>query len=245
MNCISAIESAQQLAMSAAMYRFLITDYLKPQDLPTGGAGSAEVFTYAQSLLVACSNVLVHLFFCWRIWIFSGVAFARIYRIAFLTLMVSLALLSFSTSTDLAITGFRHRILTGNTPDFLLAFKLAMTSQVAFDVIMTVAMTLTLHRAQTNIKSTKHVIVYITLFVVNSNLLSTVFAIASLVTFLTLPHATVYGGIGFVGTKSYFNSFLAILNSREFLSEKLSETTISADHWQVNFASTRNTTVRL
>jgi hypothetical protein len=59
---------------------------------------------------------------------------------------------------DVAITGFNHRLLSVNTPEFIvsvfplhfiklyrpiyikLAFKLATTSQVAFDVIMTVAM---------------------------------------------------------------------------------------------------------
>ncbi|KAF8169950.1 hypothetical protein BJ912DRAFT_933557 [Pholiota molesta] len=221
---LSALESAHQLALTAGIYRFLVTDYLNPLALGTGGPGSGEIFIYA------IISVFVQLFFCWRIWIFSGVAFTLAYRIAFLTLTVSLALFSFGSNIDVAITGFNHRLLSVNTPEFILAFKLATTSQVAFDVIMTVAMMITLHRAQSNIRSTKHVIVIIMLFTVNTNLLSTIISISALATFLSLPNATVYGGLGFLLGKSYFNAFFAILNSREFLSEKLAHTTVTLDH---------------
>ncbi|KAF8170376.1 hypothetical protein BJ912DRAFT_1084707 [Pholiota molesta] len=218
-GCLQALESAHQLALTAGIYRFLVTDYLNPLALGTGGPGSGEIFIYA------IISVFVQLFFCWRIWIFSGVAFTLTYRIAFLTLTVSLALFSFGSNI-----GFNHRLLSVNTPQFILAFKLATTSQVAFDVIMTVAMMITLHRAQSNIRSTKHVIVIIMLFTVNTNLLSTIISISALATFLSLPNATVYGGLGFLLGKSYFNAFFAILNSREFLSEKLAHTTVTIDH---------------
>ncbi|KAF8193313.1 hypothetical protein BJ912DRAFT_924503 [Pholiota molesta] len=180
--------------MTAAIYRFLVTDYLNPLALPTGGAGSGKIFTYD------ITTVLIQLFFCWRIWIFSGVAFTLAYRIAFLMLTIRLlgligtfelwyqyryeaikSILKPNTSShflqDTAIAGFNHRLLTENTPQFILAFKLATTSQVAFDVIMTVAMNVddSAHSSScsTNIRSTKHVMVIIMLFAVNSNLLST------------------------------------------------------------------------
>jgi len=224
------LETAHQATMMAGIYRFLITDFLNPAALPSGGPGSGEVFTYAQSLLLACTILMIQLFFCWRIWILSATGFEMPQRIAFTAITTILAMFSFGTNVDLAVKGFDHRLLMGNTPDFILAYKLSTGSQVAFDVMVTFAMTLSLRRARSGIARTDHVVTLITLFMVNTNLLTTLLSISALVTFLTLPSATVYGGIGFLLGRTYFNSFLAVLNSRDFLSEKLNgATSFSAD----------------
>ncbi|KAK0192357.1 hypothetical protein F5146DRAFT_1039488 [Armillaria mellea] len=95
----------------------------------------------------------------------------------------------------------------------MLVIKLAASSGMAFDVIMTLAMIMSLHRARSGVVRSDHVITLLTLFTVNTNLITT--------SFLVLPDATVYGGIFFLIAKSYLNSFLAILNSREYLREKM------------------------
>jgi hypothetical protein len=45
------LDSAQQLAMTAGMYKFLVSDYLNPALLPTGGARSGEVCVYCVPFL--------------------------------------------------------------------------------------------------------------------------------------------------------------------------------------------------
>lgn len=151
------------------------------------------------------------------------------YRLLFIGLTVSLALLSFGSSMDLAVTGFNHRLLTANTPDFILAYKLSTSTRVSFDVMVTIAMTISLRRARSSRDAqnprTDHIITLLTLFTVNTNFITTCFSISELVTFLTLPDATVYGGIGFLTAKTYLNSFLAVLNSRDYLREKLGHNT--------------------
>ncbi|KIJ40796.1 hypothetical protein M422DRAFT_256219 [Sphaerobolus stellatus SS14] len=169
--------------------------------------------------------VFLLLFFCWRIWILSATGFEMPQRIVFTVITTILAMFNFGTNVFNAVKGFDHRIFMENTPDFILAYKLATGSQVAFDVMVTFAMTLSLHRARSGIARTDHVITLITLFTVNTNLLTTLLTISALVTFLTLPSAAVYGGIGFLVGRTYFNSFLAVLNSRDFLSEKLNGAT--------------------
>ncbi|PPQ93000.1 hypothetical protein CVT25_000201 [Psilocybe cyanescens] len=166
-----ALSSAEQAAMMAGIYRFLVTDFLNPFALPSGGPGSAEVFIYVESLLLACISVMIQWFFCWRIWVFTASSFGTRSRIAFTVLTVSLSVFSFASYVDLAINGFNHKILTGNTPDFIIDSYSSSPR-------------------------------------------------AANVQFLVLPHATVYGAIGFLLGKTYFNSFLAILNSREYLREK-------------------------
>ncbi|KAF4612790.1 hypothetical protein D9613_011743 [Agrocybe pediades] len=133
---------------------------------------------------------------------------------------IGLRLISLLTiTTDLAVHGFTHGSGTGNSPGLILAFKLGTSAQIAYDVIVTASMTWSLQRARMGVKRKDHVIQIITLFTINTYLLTTLFAIAGLVTFLTLPQATVYGGIEFILGKTNVNSFLAVLNARDYLRE--------------------------
>jgi len=113
--------------------------------------------------------------------------------------------------------------------DEKLAYKLSTSSRITFDVMMTIAMTITLRRARSEIvgpnPSTDNIIRILILFTVNTNLMTTCLSLSDLLTCLALPQATVYGGIAFLLTKTYLNSFLALLNSREYLREKLDRTT--------------------
>lgn len=56
-----ALDSAQQLAMTAGIYKFLVSDYLNPALLPTGGARSGEVFIFAQSCIGAILVLFIQL----------------------------------------------------------------------------------------------------------------------------------------------------------------------------------------
>ncbi|PBL04002.1 hypothetical protein ARMGADRAFT_1157990 [Armillaria gallica] len=242
LNC-SGLDTAHQCLMLAGMYRFLVTDYANPAALPAGGSSSGEALTtYDEGIVGVCSILLVQLFFCWRIWAFSASSLHLLVRVAILALGISLAFLNFGqwdktavmilglTSATfqcavsfiaLSIFGYRHRLLTVNTPEFTLSWKLSASSGIAFDVITTMAMTLSLYRSRSGMKRSNHVITILILFTVNTNLVTTFLSIGSLVTYLVLPNATIYGGIAFLLSKSYLNSFLAILNSREFLREKM------------------------
>ncbi|THU95457.1 hypothetical protein K435DRAFT_798109 [Dendrothele bispora CBS 962.96] len=46
-------------------------------------------------------------------------------------------------------------------------------------------------------------------------------SVCELVTFLALPKATIYGAVGFLAPKTYLNTFLALLNAREYMRKKL------------------------
>ncbi|KAK0218375.1 hypothetical protein EDD85DRAFT_990548 [Armillaria nabsnona] len=214
--------TAQQGLTLAGMYRFLITDYANPAALAVGGSTSGRALTtYDEGIVGICGILLVQLFFCWRIWTFSASSLHLHARIAIIAVAVALAFLNFASSIALSIFGYRHRFLTVNTPEFTLSWKLSASSGIAFDVITTMAMTLSLYRSRSGMKRSNHVIAILILFTVNTNLVTTFLSIGSLVTYLVLPNATIYGGITFLLSKSYLNSFLAILNTREYLREKM------------------------
>ncbi|PBL04114.1 hypothetical protein ARMGADRAFT_43347 [Armillaria gallica] len=204
------------------MYRFLVSDFANPATMEEGGAGSGLALTTYEELIVGvCSILLVQLFFCWRIWRFSATSLNLWLRITFVAITVPLALFNFASYIAMGLTGSQHRLLTPNSPGFSLAVKLSISSGIAVDVILTLAMIISLHRARSGISRSDHVITLLTLFTVNTNLISTLLSVGSLVTFLVLPDATIYGGISFLLEKSYLNSFLSILNSRDYLREKL------------------------
>lgn len=215
------IDTVHQAMLTAGMYRFLITDFMNPFALPSGGPGSGEVFIYAQSISGACAVLLCQIFFSWRIWTLSSASMEFPPRATISILTVLLAFFSFGTSIDLAVTGFNHRLLQVNTPDFILAYKLSASSRIVFDVFVSFALTLSLYRSRSGVGRTDHIIKLLILFTVNTNLLTTILSIAELATFLALPSATIYGGIGFLGPKTYFNTVLASLNARDYMQNKL------------------------
>ncbi|KAJ8469985.1 hypothetical protein ONZ45_g16705 [Pleurotus djamor] len=139
--------------------------------------------------------------------------------------------------SDLALGGF-HRNLTVNAPGFLLAYKLSAISRIVFDVFITFALTTTLYRSRSGVKKSDHVIKLLILFTVNTNLLTTLLSIFELVTFLAYPRATIYGGIGFLSPKTYFNTLLSAMNSREYMKSELNNSgapTVSNSGTDVDF----------
>ncbi|PBK71010.1 hypothetical protein ARMSODRAFT_1083924 [Armillaria solidipes] len=230
------LDTVNQGMMVAGMYRFLVSDFANPIALEGKGAGGGKALTtYAsptifslglllilmlqqdESIIGVTSVLLIQLFFCWRIWRFSASSLNVWMRIGFVAIMVPLAFFNFASYIAMGIFGFQHPLHSPNAPNFSLVIKLAASSGMAFDVIMTLAMIMSLHRARSGVIRSDHVITLLTLFTVNTNLITTLLSVGSLVTFLVLPDATVYGGIFFLIAKSYLNSFLAI----EYLREKM------------------------
>ncbi|KAK0440425.1 uncharacterized protein EV420DRAFT_1752727 [Desarmillaria tabescens] len=218
----AGLDTVQQGVIMAGMYRFLVSDFANPAALEEGGADSGVALTtYESSIIGVCSVLLMQLFFCWRIWKIGASSLNLWMRITFMAITVPLAFFNFASYIAMGVLGSQHRLQTSNSPGFSLAVKLAASSGMAFDVIVTLAMITSLHRVRSGIIRSDHVITLLTLFTVNTNLITTLLSVGSLVTFLVLPDATVYGGISFLIAKSYLNSFLAILNSRDYLREKL------------------------
>ncbi|PBL04033.1 hypothetical protein ARMGADRAFT_1056982 [Armillaria gallica] len=237
------LDTAQQGLTLAGMYRFLITDYANPAALEVGGStsgratrellGSAAFFWY--SCKETFYRVLLLAYMDFQCLFTASPRPNRNYRNRSGSFgRVALAFLNFGQwdKTAVMLLGLRappsnvqhhllHRFLTVNTPEFTLSWKLSASSGIAFDVITTMAMTLSLYRSRSGMKRSNHVITILILFTVNTNLVTTFLSIGSLVTYLVLPNATIYGGITFLLSKSYLNSFLAILNTREYLREKM------------------------
>ncbi|KAF4564797.1 hypothetical protein EYR36_002736 [Pleurotus pulmonarius] len=214
--------TVHQAMTTAAMYKFLISDFVNPLALASKSVGSASFllnqlarpvgfFAPSQILFLAHLGVLrnifepppkdVHIDFDRPI----GVIFFWQFH--------------------LSLEGFNHQLLTSTGPGLILAYKLSASSRVVFDLFVTFAMTLALYRSRSGVKRTDHVITLLIMFTVNTNLLTTLFSVSELVTFLVMPQATLYGALGLLSPKLYLNTLLASLNSREYMQKELTGAT--------------------
>jgi len=90
----------------------------------------------------------------------------------------------------------------------------------ACDVLITVVLCVLLHRARTGIRSSDTVINILIAFTVQTGMLTSLCAIASLVTITALPNTFIYICFYFFMGRLYCNSLLATLNVRRSIRER-------------------------
>ncbi|KAF9563462.1 hypothetical protein CPC08DRAFT_323859 [Agrocybe pediades] len=83
------------------------------------------------------------------------------------------------------------------------------------DVIIAASLCFLLHRARTGFKRTDTIINRLILFIINTGVLTTCCAVASLICLVASPHSLIYASFYFCIGRLYTNSFLATLNARK------------------------------
>ncbi|KAI0668080.1 hypothetical protein C8Q78DRAFT_1081482 [Trametes maxima] len=91
---------------------------------------------------------------------------------------------------------------------------------VAADVILTGALVFVLRKARTGSKRSDPILDVLTIYTINTGLLTSIVSIAVFVFALILPGNLIYAGISIVGAKLYANSVLAVLNSRKSIDNR-------------------------
>jgi hypothetical protein len=86
------------------------------------------------------------------------------------------------------------------------------------DVAIAVSLCVMLHNARTGFRRSDNIINRLIVFVVNTGVLTTCCAIASLISLVASPHSLIYATFYFCIGRFYTNSFLATLNARKSLS---------------------------
>ncbi|KAG6855596.1 hypothetical protein H0H87_000391 [Tephrocybe sp. NHM501043] len=93
----------------------------------------------------------------------------------------------------------------------------------AADVIIAASLCYMLHRARTGFKRSDSMINRLMLFVVNTGVLTSLCAIASLISLVASPLTLIYATFYFCIGRLYTNSFLATLNARKTITGKVDE----------------------
>ncbi|KAJ7352298.1 hypothetical protein DFH08DRAFT_1078011 [Mycena albidolilacea] len=97
----------------------------------------------------------------------------------------------------------------------------ALAFEVACDVLIASAMMYHLFKNKTGFEKTNKAINLLVTYSVNSGVVTMIFAIASLVTWLTSTTTLIYAPFFFVLVRFYGLSFMSILNSREYIREQM------------------------
>ncbi|KAJ3832190.1 hypothetical protein F5878DRAFT_24090 [Lentinula raphanica] len=152
-------------------------------------------------------------------------------RVTIAALTVCLALLTFAISMVIFVRTIPSihsgpSVFTPTAQDSL-DWKIQLPSAIACDLVITLAMVYNLYKSRTGLKKTDHVLNMLIIFTVNTGLITVVLSTASLICFLVLPqsiliYVALYVALETILPKCYLNSFLATLNSREFLREQMS-----------------------
>ncbi|KAI0042040.1 hypothetical protein FA95DRAFT_625771 [Auriscalpium vulgare] len=97
----------------------------------------------------------------------------------------------------------------------------ALSSEVTCDFLITVSMVRYLLGSRGARQTTNQAIMTLVRYVVNSGALTLAFAIACLVSFIKTPRTMIYAPFYFILVRLYSCAFMAILNSRTIIKEKL------------------------
>ncbi|KAI0919941.1 hypothetical protein AcV5_001878 [Taiwanofungus camphoratus] len=113
--------------------------------------------------------------------------------------------------------------------------------EVAVDSMITVSQCLLLRRLRTGIRSTDSAIIVLTIYSINTDMLTSICAILCLITYTVLPHMFVYFAFYFVLSKLYVNSLLANLNARGILLENIAPPSGQFNKMEISDSSARET----
>lgn len=198
--------------ISHTIYHYVISNFHSPQKL--------EFLTWSvimEALFTGVNGAIVQTFYTYRVWCLSKKSF-------FLTVFILLLILAtVGSGTAWVILSMQlqtYRQLLHISPLTITINALSTT----VDVIIATTLCVLLNRARTGFKRSDTVITQLMIFVVNTGVLTTCCAVASLISLIASPHSLIYASFYFCIGRFYTNSFLATLNARESIKNNVNDT---------------------
>ncbi|KDR74137.1 hypothetical protein GALMADRAFT_605176 [Galerina marginata CBS 339.88] len=168
---------------------------------------SILVQVYASTIIGA----IVRCIFGWRVQILCGTR--RIVGTSIFGIVAALSFLSAVTAYVFASRSFTLKTFEKlNKMSWLL--YLGFAADVIADILIAVSLCTILLNSRTGIKSTDSKLSFILAFTVNTGLLTSICALACLITYAIWPQRFIFLGIYFAQSKLYVNALLASLNAR-------------------------------
>jgi len=176
-----------------------------------GQAEKIDVIPIALSLTIAVTAVLtfaVQMFFIYRIYILSS----RNLFIAVPLSLIAAVRLAFACLTTAKLIELRS--LEGFVDEYAWSFTAGLSISAILDVLITGCMCWFLRTRKREFSNLNDVLDSLILYAFENGVLTTVAAVLSLVTWITMPHNLVFMAAHFVIIKFYANSLLATFNAR-------------------------------
>ncbi|KAF8879136.1 hypothetical protein BD779DRAFT_1163234 [Infundibulicybe gibba] len=189
--------------VSHTMYHYLVSNYDQPASL--------EIIVWSivlESLFTGATAVLVQGFYAMRVWRMS-------HGSRFLTGLIIVLVLS---NAGCSIAWVTLALGCQTFTKLLVISPLTITINaftVVIDVLIAGTLCVLLYRARTGFKKSDSIINRLMIFVVNTGVLTSCCAIASLFSLLLSPNTLIYATFYFCIGRLYTNSLLATLNARK------------------------------
>jgi len=194
------------------VYYYLVSNFHDPQRL--------ERLTWSvlmEALFTGVNGAIVQTFYAYRVWCLNK-------KSHFLTsIILFLILATVGSGTAWVILSMElqtYRQLLHISPLTITINALSTTA----DVIIATSLCILLNKARTGYKKSDTVINMLIVFVVNTGILTTCCAVASLISLVLSPDSLIYAAFYFCIGRFYVNSFLATLNARDSLKGNVDDT---------------------
>ncbi|KAF9552151.1 hypothetical protein CPC08DRAFT_302352 [Agrocybe pediades] len=189
------------------LYIYLVTNYGNFESLlePTWTI-------LAQVYVTSLSDLIVRGFFSRRVFVLC-VRRNKLLAWALPTIIITLALIVLASGFGFASRSFVLKTYKRMNEAAAMLYA-SLACAVAADTIIAASLCTLLLKSRTGFKRTNSTLTTLMAFSINTGLLTTVCAIACLVTYAIWPQRFVFIGIYFALSKLYVNSLLASLNAR-------------------------------
>ncbi|KAF9647046.1 hypothetical protein BDM02DRAFT_2821025 [Thelephora ganbajun] len=196
-------DTIHQALISHTIYTYLVTNYYKPQKL-----NDLVWSLVVEVLFNGITALLVQSFYAVRVWKFSQ-----------RNLLITVILAVFIVAEFVSVVVYVAKGIHFRTFTELHTLKpLSMTVNVLAvvgDVLITVVFCILLSRARSSVQRSNTMITLLIAFSVQTGMLTSLCAVASLVTIIASPNTFIYICFYFLLGRLYCNSLLATLNVRK------------------------------
>ncbi|KAK2462806.1 hypothetical protein APHAL10511_005197 [Amanita phalloides] len=193
------------------LYYYLVINFMNPSRI--------AVFIWSDIvhiIITTLSNFVIRVLFMVKIYQLSK-------KNLWLTgLLVALSLLDLATGILVTVETFRvsSYFTTGRIFEFR---YLHFSSQTASDVSVAVTLSILLYRSKTGFDKTDGTVRVLMFYVINTGMLGAVVAALGMTFRAVMPHNLIYLIPSYCLSKLYLSAYLAMLNARQGLREKLAE----------------------
>jgi len=192
-----------------AIYHYLITNF--------GNYSALTILVWSLKMKAAVDLVIVLLvqsLYCLRLWkLNQGKAWAL--RLLALSIVGGIGI-----SIVFVVEIYKMHLFS-DAVKIQWAFTATFSTVITIDIAIAGSICYCLYRSRPEFAATNSIISMLMLWTLSTGLVTIICSLAALITNLTMPRSFVFLSFNFMLSKLYFNSLLAMLNSRGELKERL------------------------
>ncbi|KAJ8080699.1 hypothetical protein PM082_017533 [Marasmius tenuissimus] len=193
---------------TTAVYWYLISNF---NNVP-----ALKQLTWSMELQTDCNGIvglLVQCFFAKRVWSMSQ-------NIFLVSIIVFLATIHFALGIVFTVYSFRFSTVDGFAK-LIWVTSAGIGSAAAADVLIAASLCYYLSKSRTGFKRTDSLIHTLIIYSLTTGLMTSLIDVVIIISFATMPQNYVWLAFFWIVGRCYVNSFLAALNSRESLRERV------------------------